>query len=79
VSSARDGENLQSNYTRAIYKLPILGIIVFTKSVTSKFSRVLIGSRNSEYPWLFTVLFCDWSQDGVSFEDIFERRNFCDK
>ena len=22
----------------------------------SQFSRVLIGSRNSEYPWLFTVL-----------------------
>ena len=30
--------------------------LVFTKSVDSKFSRVLIGSRNSEYPWLFTVL-----------------------
>ena len=30
----------------------------FTKSVDSKFSRVLIGSRkyNSEYPWIFTVL-----------------------
>jgi len=27
--------------------------LVFTKY---QFSRVLIGSRNSEYPWLFTVL-----------------------
>ena len=33
------------------------GYYVFTKSVNSmQFSRVLIGSRNSGYPWLFTVL-----------------------
>ena len=30
-------------------------MLVFTKSVDSNF-RVLIGSRNSEYPWIFTVL-----------------------
>ena len=30
-------------------------IVVFTKSVNSNFWS-LIGSRNSEYPWLFTVL-----------------------
>ena len=31
-------------------------VLVFTKSVDSKFSRVLIDSRNSEYPWIFTAL-----------------------
>ena len=29
--------------------------LVFTKSVDSD-SRVLIGSRNSDYPWIFAVL-----------------------
>ena len=31
-------------------------VLVFTKSVDSNFLRVLIGSRNLEYPWIFTVL-----------------------
>ena len=30
--------------------------LVFTKSVDSNFARVLIGSRNSKYAWIFTVL-----------------------
>ena len=42
-----------------------------------QFSLVLNGSRNSEYPWLFTV--CNRSQNGVSFRDISGRRNLCDK
>ena len=37
-------------------------VLVFTKSVNSNF-RVLIGFRNSEYPWLFTHGFA-WSQGG---------------
>ena len=40
-------------------------------------SRVLIGSGNLEYA--SNSLFCDRSQDGVSFRDIFERRNLSDK
>ena len=31
-------------------------VYVFTKSVDSNFWYVLIGSRNLEYPWVFTVL-----------------------
>ena len=42
-----------------------------------EFSRVLIGSRNSEYAGF--SLFCDRSQDGVLLRDIFERQNLTDK
>ena len=41
------------------------------------FPRAFVGSSNSEYPWLFTVLLL--SRDGVSFQEILGRRNLSDK
>ena len=46
----------------------------FKQISRSQFSRVLIGSRKSEC--LGYSLFCDRSQDGVSFRDIFRNMKF---
>ena len=43
-----------------------------------QFSRVLIGSRNSKYPWIL-ALFCNGIQYGFSFRDTLERQNFSGK
>ena len=40
-----------------------------------RISRVLIGSRSSEYPWLFTVL--RPGQDGASRLEIFPKDEIC--
>ena len=65
-------------YTNSIKALLTYCLLVFTKSVNSSFRAFLLApviTRNILGYWLF----CHRSQDGVSFRDIFGRRNLSDK
>ena len=65
-------------YTNNIRALLTYCLLVFTKSVNSSFRAFLLApvmTRNI----LGYSLFCDRSQDGFSFRDIFGRRNLSDK
>ena len=65
-------------YTNSIKALLTYCLLVFTKSVNSNFRAFLLApviTRNILGYWLF----CHRSQDGVSFRDIFGRRNLSDK
>ena len=65
-------------YTNNIIALLTYCLLVFTKSVNSSFRAFLLVpviTRNI----LDYSLFCDRSEDGVSFRDIFGRRNLSDK
>ena len=55
--NSRQFQRIVKNYFNRNYITGSSTVLVFTKSVNSNFrARVLIGSRNSEYTWPFTVL-----------------------
>ena len=64
----------RQHFPIAISSLAI-SCIVFTKSVNSNF-RVLIGSRNSEYPWLFTHGFATGAKVATIHTNTKKARNF---
>ena len=83
------------NISRTLLKPPLSYLSTFnhnhttTKLTNNEFTSVFTKSVKSNFRsfWLAPItwnilgysLFCDWSQDGILFQDILERRNLSNK